>query len=109
MIWTLPAEIIQHIAPSVTITIQSPDSGIFVNNLELYLGNCDGCGLVGLSYQLFLLPMYSDNNTQTGLDTFVTFNNPLTLVPNNHTANNSSVDLLNSCRCSLDSKITFNN
>lgn len=32
---------------------------------------------MGLSYSLFLLPVYADNNTQTGIDAFVTFNNPL--------------------------------
>ena len=50
MIWTLPGTIIDHRASSVTISIQAPDQGIFVNDLELYLGNCDQCAMIGLSY-----------------------------------------------------------
>jgi len=38
---------------------------------------------VALSYSLFWIPMYSDNGTQTGIDTWVTFNNDLSFSNNN--------------------------
>jgi hypothetical protein len=77
MIWTLPGYVSDHSASSVTFKVVSPDVGIFARDLEVYLGNCDGCAMLGLAYELFLLPMYSDNDTQTGLDVFVSFNKPI--------------------------------
>ena len=32
---------------------------------------------MGLAYQVFGIPMYSDNDTQTGLDLWITFNHPV--------------------------------
>ena len=58
MIMTLPAYIVDHSASAVTIRITAPDKGIFVSDLELYLGNCDTCSLVGLTYSLFFLLVY---------------------------------------------------
>lgn len=40
MMLTLPAEIPDHSSSQVTITIEAPDRGVFVRDLELYLGNC---------------------------------------------------------------------
>lgn len=48
-----------------------------MRQLEIYLANCPSCSNVQLAYALTLLPAYSDNNTQTGVDTYVTFNNPV--------------------------------
>ena len=45
--------------------------------MELYLGNCPDCKKIGLGFSLFVIPMYSDNDTQTGLDVWVTFNHPV--------------------------------
>ena len=59
MIWTLPAEIAEHSSSEVTIQVIAPDQGIFVRELEIYLGNCQDCAATGLSYTLFFLPLYS--------------------------------------------------
>ena len=50
MIWTLPAEVIDHSSSELIVKVTAPDQGIFVNDLELYLGNCQTCSSVGLSY-----------------------------------------------------------
>jgi hypothetical protein len=72
-----------HSASQVTISIEAPDRGVFVKDLEIYLGNCDTCGQVGLSYELFFIPVYSDSNSvQTGIDTYVTFSKPISFVNN---------------------------
>ena len=74
MIWAVQQELNDHISDDVLITISAPDSGIFVREAEIYLGNCPDCDDVGLSFALFAIPMYSDNTTQTGIDVWVTFN-----------------------------------
>ena len=81
MIWAFQANIPDHSSSSATVRVVSPDKGIFVRQLTVYLGNCPDCSLISLSYALSLLPVYSDNQTQTGLDVFVTFNKPVSFVP----------------------------
>ena len=87
MIWSISATIPQHSASTVTISVNSPDQGIFIRELEVYLANCPDCSKIGLSYSLFFLPVYSDNSTQTGLDVLVNFNNPILFVNNSQQAN----------------------
>ncbi len=77
MIWAFNAQINDHAANSATFVISAPDRGIFVRELEVYLGNCQDCSKVGLSYTMFFLPIYADNDTQTGVDAFLLFNNPV--------------------------------
>lgn len=78
MIWTLSADVADHSASSATISVVSPDKGIFVRDLNLYLGNCQECSDIALSYTISYLPAYADNTTtQTGLDVFATFNHPV--------------------------------
>lgn len=77
MIWALQANLNDHRADQVTMTIATPDEGIFVREVEVYLGNCVDCSSVGLAYEIFTIPMYSDNSTQTGLDLWITFNHPV--------------------------------
>lgn len=81
MILALQANVADHTSSSATIRVVAPDRGIFVRQLSIYLGNCPDCSLVSLSYTVSLLPVYSDNQTQTGLDAFVTFNKPISFIP----------------------------
>lgn len=41
------------------------------------MGNCADCNQQGLAFTPFAIPMYSDNDTQTGLDVWITFNHPV--------------------------------
>lgn len=42
--------------------------------MEVYLGNCNECDGNKMTYQVYYIPAYSTNNTQTGLDVWLTFN-----------------------------------
>lgn len=42
--------------------------------MELYLGNCQSCSQNSVNYQVYYIPRYSTNSTQTGLDIWLTFN-----------------------------------
>lgn len=99
MIWTLTAEVADHSASTVTISVSAPDKGIFVKDINLYLGNCQECSNIALSYALFYLPAYADNNTQTGLDVFATFNHPVLFKA---TTNPGNEVFLNSFSFSVD-------
>ena len=81
MIWAVQTNLNDHSGDQIALNISAPDEGIFVRQVEVYLGNCNNCGAVGLSYGLSFIPMYSDNATQTGLDTWVTFNHPVYFIP----------------------------
>lgn len=97
MIWTVQARLRDHTAGSITIEVSAPDDGLMVREVEVYLGNCPGCRDVALSYELFWIPMYSDNATQTGLDVWITFNNKLSFTtPNNNSVSQSSDSFANS-------------
>jgi len=80
MILALQANVADHTSSSAIIRVVAPDKGIFVRQLSIYLGNCIDCSLVSLAYSISLLPVYSDNQTQTGLDTFITFNKPISFI-----------------------------
>lgn len=43
MIWALQANLNDHRGDQITMTIASPDKGIFVREVEVYLGNCLDC------------------------------------------------------------------
>jgi len=91
MIWTLSGNIADHNSSSATIRIVSPDKGIFVRQLSVYLGNCAECTNIAFSYAVTLLPVYSDNSTQTGLDLYVAFNKPISFVPAQQQVSNGLV------------------
>lgn len=40
----------------------------------MYLGNCPSCSQNNINYQAYYIPRYSTNETQTGLDVWLTFN-----------------------------------
>lgn len=43
MIWALQTLVGDHTGDQVYVTVSSPDRGIFVRQLEIYLGNCFDC------------------------------------------------------------------
>jgi hypothetical protein len=105
MIWAVQSDLNDHSGSEVTLTINSPDEGIFVRELEVYLGNCPDCSLLGLSYSIFAIPMYSDNDTQTGLDVWITFNHPVYYsYQSNQSQNNVSDYFARSFQFSIDGK-----
>lgn len=58
---------------------------------------------MGLSYTVFAIPMYSDNSTQTGLDTWITFNHPVYYTyQNNQSQADVSQFFANSFKFSID-------
>ena len=56
-------------------------TGIFVRDLEVYLGNCDQCDGNKMNYEIYYIPMYSTNiSTLTGLDVWLTFSQGVTFM-----------------------------
>jgi hypothetical protein len=109
MIWTIQTDLNDHFGTEVTLTITAPDEGIFVRELEVYLGNCFDCDNVGLSFGLFAIPMYTDNDTQTGLDTWITFNHPVYFAyQSNQSQDNSSQQFIDSFKFTINGTAIHN-
>lgn len=51
--------------------------GLFIRQLEVYLGNCDECSSRELRYEVGWLPRYRNTEEETGLDVYLTFNGPV--------------------------------
>lgn len=92
MIWAVQANLNDHRADQVTLTILAPDQGIFVREVEVYLGNCVDCFSVELAFQIFTIPMYSDNSTQAGLDLWIIFNHPVYYSPQGNVSQDNISD-----------------
>ena len=75
MIYTFLGNYQEHTSTSkMLIAITATHTGVFVRNLEVYLGNCADCKNTAMNYEFYFIPMYSTNSTQTGLDVWLTFN-----------------------------------
>ena len=73
-----PDHRIENNGKKIKINITGTGDGLFVRQLEVYLGNCDECNQNQLNYQIGFLPRYSNNETETGLELFLTFTNNVT-------------------------------
>jgi hypothetical protein len=75
MIHTYIYDAPKHSDQIFEFTISSEGGGIYVRQLELYLGNCPDCVKNQLNYQINYLPRYPYNsNVSSGIDVWINFN-----------------------------------
>jgi hypothetical protein len=78
MVYTFTYNLPKHTADYYSIQISSKGGGIYLRELQVYLGNCDACVNYQLNYQVDWLPRYSYNSTtSSGLDIYLQFNQPV--------------------------------
>ena len=83
MIYTYTFDSETHNSTSnLRVRIKAPGGGIFVRQLEVYLGNCEECSREELQYELQYMPRYRFNDSWTGLDFWLKFSQPISYSSN---------------------------
>jgi len=75
MIYAFTYSLPKHTGDKYQLEVTSEGGGIYIRQLQVYLGNCDACAKYQLNYEVSWLPRYVYNSSSSsGLDLWVQFN-----------------------------------